>query len=215
MRVVYLLLFLSLPVYGEDWIVRGKDYRNVIVGQIEADRVHIAYDGGIGSISLADLSPELQKKFKYDPAKAKIAVAQRKEAAKPDWEKISSKLLLPWVDEITEETNTARTSDEIQRAKVQQGRLRIFSAFLEQANLSNTSDPGVKKWIDCVMQNQICVGMPKTLVLLSWADPDSDTTSTTGDGDDWETLNYGHFSSLVFLSGGIVKNITQTQTSNN
>jgi hypothetical protein len=31
------------------------------------------FDGGIGSVKIADLTPELQKKFNYDPAKAKAA----------------------------------------------------------------------------------------------------------------------------------------------
>jgi len=64
--VILALLLTSLPVLAEDWTVNGKDYHNVKVGQIEPDRVHITYDGGIGSVLLADLTPEIQKRFGYD-----------------------------------------------------------------------------------------------------------------------------------------------------
>jgi len=60
---------------GEDWTVSGKDYHNVIVGQVEANKVHITYDGGLGTIAFADLQPELQKRFNYDPEKAKKMAA--------------------------------------------------------------------------------------------------------------------------------------------
>jgi len=79
MRIIFLLLCLSIVVYGEDWTVDGKDYHNVKVGQVETDQVHITYDGGIGSLPLADLSPALQKRFGYNPSQAKDA-AQKREA---------------------------------------------------------------------------------------------------------------------------------------
>lgn len=60
----------------ENWTVNGKDYHNVTVGEVEADRVHITYDGGIGTVMLADLTPELKKRFNYDPDAAKAAAAQ-------------------------------------------------------------------------------------------------------------------------------------------
>ncbi len=53
--------------------MNGKTYQNVIVGQIEADCVHIQYASGIGRIAIADMPPELQARFKYDPAAAKSA----------------------------------------------------------------------------------------------------------------------------------------------
>ena len=66
-----------LPVVAEDWTVNGKAYRNVMVGQVEADRVHITYDGGVGTVALADLSPGLQKRFNYNTAQAKAAADAR------------------------------------------------------------------------------------------------------------------------------------------
>jgi hypothetical protein len=60
-----------------DWTVNGKVYRNVVVGQIEADQVHITYDGGIGAFPLASLPAEIQKKLGYDPEKAATAAQIR------------------------------------------------------------------------------------------------------------------------------------------
>lgn len=73
MSVILALVFATFPAWAEDWTVAGKDYHNVTVGKVEADRVHITYDGGIGTVMLADLPPELQKRFGYDPQKAKDA----------------------------------------------------------------------------------------------------------------------------------------------
>jgi predicted SnoaL-like aldol condensation-catalyzing enzyme len=79
-----IMLATALPVLAEDWTVNGKDYHNVKVTKVDADKVHIMYDGGIGSVNLADLPPDLQKKFNYDPAAAKTAAnaeAQRQAEA--------------------------------------------------------------------------------------------------------------------------------------
>lgn len=57
--------------HAEDWTVNGRDYHNVIVGKVEPDCVHIAYDGGMGTISMADMPPDLQTRFNYDTTKAK------------------------------------------------------------------------------------------------------------------------------------------------
>jgi hypothetical protein len=70
----------NTPQVEKDWVVGGKEYHNVVVGQIEADQVHITYDGGIGSVALADLSPDLQKHFGYDPGQAKEASEARNQA---------------------------------------------------------------------------------------------------------------------------------------
>ena len=50
MKAALSILILSaglawFPVLAEDWTVAGKTYHNVMVGQVEADCVHITYDG--------------------------------------------------------------------------------------------------------------------------------------------------------------------------
>ena len=77
-----------LTAKAEDWTVNGKTYHNVVAGEVEADRVHFKADDGIGSFMLADLPPDLQKRFNYDPLKAKAANEKKEkelaDAAKQD-----------------------------------------------------------------------------------------------------------------------------------
>lgn len=73
MKTLMLLLALTVLVRAEDWTVNGKTYQNVRVTQVDADVVHVNYDGGMGRIKIADLPPELQKKFAFDPVAAKAA----------------------------------------------------------------------------------------------------------------------------------------------
>jgi len=69
------------------WTVLGKDYHNVVVTRVEADQVHIMYDGGIGAVNTSDLPPDMQKMFNYDPATAsKVAKEKEAERAKIDAE---------------------------------------------------------------------------------------------------------------------------------
>jgi hypothetical protein len=62
---------------AEDWTVAGHTYQNEKVTKVEADCVHVMYDGGLGAIQLADLPPDLQKRFNYEPAAAKLTAQQR------------------------------------------------------------------------------------------------------------------------------------------
>ena len=207
------LLFTNIG-FADDWIVGGKTYHNVTVTSVTDEQVGVIYDGGIGHFNIADLSDDLQKKFHYDPIKAKALEDKREADQEAAEKKAESNPLFSWINQVNQEAQSASTPLEIGQVQVQQGKLKVLDLMLSKGTFSDASDATVKNWIDAVMQNKICVGMPRDLVLLAWASPDSDTTSTNGDGDDWETMNYGNFSSIVFLSGGIVKNITQTETSN-
>jgi hypothetical protein len=80
MRPMLLMFLLVLPIRADDWTVEGKDFHNVKVGQVDPDKVHITYDGGIGTVLLSDLTPELQKRFGYDPAKAKATIDANEKA---------------------------------------------------------------------------------------------------------------------------------------
>src|ERR1700761_6288647 len=59
---------------AEDWDVKGKTYHNVQVKSSDDAFVSIMYDGGIGRVALADLPPDVRKRFTYDPAKSKAAL---------------------------------------------------------------------------------------------------------------------------------------------
>ena len=68
--------FLSLR--AEDWKTNdGKVYQDVKVVRSEPDAVTILHHDGGGRIPLANLPPDLQKRFHYDPAKAKAAADAR------------------------------------------------------------------------------------------------------------------------------------------
>jgi len=73
MRIIFLFLCLAIASRGEDWTVDGKDYHNIKVTGSDDSTVSIMYDGGIGRVNLSDLPPDLQKRFNYDPIKAKAA----------------------------------------------------------------------------------------------------------------------------------------------
>lgn len=82
--VLLLLLLLAASAYGEETnltlIVNGVTYQNARWGTITPDSVSIIHRSGVTSIPLSQLSPELQKKFGYDPQKAqayKTSVAAR------------------------------------------------------------------------------------------------------------------------------------------
>lgn len=81
MKTIALVLFLFATsarfLYCEDWEVGMHTYHNVIVQDVQADRVLVSFDGGVAGPLLVNLSPELQKRFNYDPVKAKAATAAR------------------------------------------------------------------------------------------------------------------------------------------
>lgn len=78
MRIIFLFIFLSIAVYGEDWkTADGKIYQGVTVVKVEADAVTILDEDGGARIDLARLPADLQRRFNYDPAKAKVAADKR------------------------------------------------------------------------------------------------------------------------------------------
>jgi len=82
MRVFFFLIILlgTLPLYaaGESWTTTdGKTYQEVKVVRVEDDAVTILCKDGGALVPIAKLPPPLQKRFSYDPAKAKVAAAAR------------------------------------------------------------------------------------------------------------------------------------------
>jgi hypothetical protein len=50
--------------------IDGKEYKNVKVSRVEPDGIVITFSGGIVKIPFTELSPEIQKKYSYDPRAA-------------------------------------------------------------------------------------------------------------------------------------------------
>ena len=69
--LILLLAFSYAPwCWSDDWTIKGKTYRNIHVIGVNPDTVSVTYDGGTGRLPLADLTPELQAKYKDSAALA-------------------------------------------------------------------------------------------------------------------------------------------------
>jgi len=68
--IAFLSLFI-ISAHAEDWTINYKTFHNVIVTKFDADHVEIMFDNGAASFKLAILTIDLQKRFNYDPVKAK------------------------------------------------------------------------------------------------------------------------------------------------
>jgi hypothetical protein len=81
LALVAIAIIAALPAKAEDWkTTDGKVYKDVQVIKVEDDAVTILFAEGGARVDLAKLSPELQKKFSYDPVKAKVAADARAHA---------------------------------------------------------------------------------------------------------------------------------------
>jgi hypothetical protein len=84
MNVAFAVLVAGLccsTARAEDWTTSdGKVYQNVTVVKSAPDAVTILYRDGGALVPLAKLPANLQQRFHYDPAKAKIAADERVKA---------------------------------------------------------------------------------------------------------------------------------------
>jgi len=79
--LIFVMAVVSLSAFAEDWTTNdGKSYPNVRVVKVEDDAVTILYKDGGALIPLTKLTPALQKRFSYDPDKAKVAAEARAKA---------------------------------------------------------------------------------------------------------------------------------------
>jgi len=73
-----LLVMPALLLQAEDWkTTDGKVYQGVTVIKSDPDAVTILYRDGGALVPLAQLPPDLQKRFNYDPDQARKAAAAR------------------------------------------------------------------------------------------------------------------------------------------
>ena len=72
------MVFFATCLQAEDWTTTdGKVYQDVKVVKTEPDAVTILHSTGGALVPLINLSPELQKRFNYDPATAEAAAVAR------------------------------------------------------------------------------------------------------------------------------------------
>jgi hypothetical protein len=75
------MALMALPLHAEDWkTTDGKVYQDVKVIKVEDDAVTVLFSDGGARIPLIKLPPDLQKRFSYDPVKAKAAADARAKA---------------------------------------------------------------------------------------------------------------------------------------
>src|SRR6266516_3525057 len=64
-------LCLASVVLANDFkTIDGKEYENVTVSRVEPDGIVLTFSGGIVKLPFTELSPEIQKKYGYDPKAA-------------------------------------------------------------------------------------------------------------------------------------------------
>ena len=66
--LTFLILCFASIVLADDFkTINGQEYKNVTVSRVEPDGIVITFSGGIVKIPFTELSPEIQKKYGYDP----------------------------------------------------------------------------------------------------------------------------------------------------
>ena len=71
----------SINAFAEDWTTTdGTKYQKVQVIRVEDDAITILYRDGGALVPIFKLPPALQKRFDYDPVKAKAAAEARAKA---------------------------------------------------------------------------------------------------------------------------------------
>ena len=75
---IFALALFSTSAFADDWTTTdGTKYQNVQVIRVEDDAVTIIYKDGGALIPFLKLPPTIQKRYAYDPAKAKVAADAR------------------------------------------------------------------------------------------------------------------------------------------
>jgi hypothetical protein len=80
--LIFALAFCPISTgFAEDWTTTdGTSYKEVKVIRVEDDAITILYRDGGALIPIFKLPPALQKRFDYDPVKAKAAAEARAKA---------------------------------------------------------------------------------------------------------------------------------------
>src|SRR5439155_5679857 len=69
--LTFLILCFASIVLADDFkTINGQEYKNVTVSRVEPDGIVITFSGGIVKIPFTEMSPEIQKKYGYDPKAA-------------------------------------------------------------------------------------------------------------------------------------------------
>jgi hypothetical protein len=99
----------SLPAWAEDWTTTdGKTYESIKVVKVEDDAVTVLCKDGGALIPLSKLPPTLQKRFSYDPVKAKAAADARAEQEAKNAQQLQAEI---------DQANKLKQQQAVQNAK--------------------------------------------------------------------------------------------------
>jgi hypothetical protein len=108
-----LLALFALPAFAEDWkTTDGKVYVNVKVVRVEDDAVTILDKDGGALVPLNKLDPTLQKRFSYDPVKAKAAADARAAADAANAKQLQAEMDLAKQIKLKQQIEAAKEKDE-------------------------------------------------------------------------------------------------------
>jgi hypothetical protein len=211
----------------------GTKYEKVVVTGTNADGIRISYSDGTAKIPFENLSPELQKEFGYDPARASQfraamnASAQRATANLQKQKQMEARFGT-WTQELARKKQLALTSPsdiyqrggskkevdafEIKSTQIINAfetRLNSLRQLIAALDLSGASYESTKTLIDAVYDEKVFVGMPAPFVRLSWGEPSDINTSLYGNSrsEQWVYRHGIASASYVFLTDGVVKSI--------
>src|SRR5437867_9079287 len=74
---ILIVCFASVALADDFKTINGKEYKNAKVSRVELDGIVITFSGGIVKIPFNELSPEIQKKYGYDPQAAATYSAEQ------------------------------------------------------------------------------------------------------------------------------------------
>lgn len=110
--LVAILVVFSTSLRAEDWTtIDGKVYQNVTVLHVEPDAVTILHKDGGALVPLELLPDDLQKRFHYDPTKAKAAADERMQQEIADARALRAERAQLANQRKAEDDETARAAD--------------------------------------------------------------------------------------------------------
>jgi hypothetical protein len=203
-----MLLSFGPLVFGEDHFdsittTGGQTYNDVTVKRSNPEGIDIVYDSEATHIPFAKLSPEIQAKYGYDPAKEQSFVGEERKK-KQEYEK-------QLADQAAESAMWEPYSSALKSGNLAPDKRRRLELELEilQKTCKPLLDNGVisreqvTKWCKEISEKSIQVGMPSSLVLVAFGEPDSINDDSSGNAQWCYDRNISN-AMFVYIKGGFV-----------
>ena len=110
--LILIASLIAIPAFAETWTTTdGKTYLDVKVIRVEDDAITVLCKDGGSLIPIFKLSPALQKRFSYDPAKAKIAAEVRAKQDSENAKQLQKEIDLATKQKLQEQVDMAKQRD--------------------------------------------------------------------------------------------------------